>query len=305
MSFKTMRQSLRQKIRKLRKKTTYPIGHFYSPLPDPAEAKAAADLADRRRGDLPGGIALDDGAMVALWHELTPHMADAPFRPAPGGGQRYHYDNPYFSPGDGLVLHAMLRLRQPDRFVEIGSGYSSAVALDTREGFGSPRHITCVEPYADRLRSLLKPGDTAGDTAATTILEQKVQDTAMAVFADLAPGDILFVDSSHVMKTGSDLNFIMHEILPGLPSGVIVHFHDIFWPFEYPREWTVDQNRAWNEVYALRNFLMYNRAFEILFFNDYFFQMHAGVAARDAGSVPGLEGRQLGGGSLWLRKTGD
>ncbi len=285
--------SFRQRLRQMRKKTAYPVGHFYSPIPDREEARIAVDLADARRNAIPAGIALDDDAMQSLWAELVPFMADAPFAESPGPGRRYFYDNPLYSYGDALVLHAMLRLNQPDILVEIGSGYSSAAVLDTREAFGHPRNIVCIEPYPDRLKSLLKPDDCA----KTRVLEQKVQDTDIAVFSGLGAGDILFVDSSHVMKTGSDLSFIFHEILPSLAAGVIIHFHDIFWPFEYPRKWAVDENRAWNEIYAVRNFLMYNAVFEILFFNSYFAQMHVKTARDDCP----LFAKQPGGG-LWLKK---
>ena len=283
----------RKKLRHVRKKTTYPIGHFYSPIPDPEEAKTAADMAEARRGEIPAGIAINDEAMVSLWRELSPFIAEAPFTSSPGPDNRYYYDNLYYVAGDALVLYALLRHKQPGKFIEIGSGFSSAVALDTRDGFGAPKQITCIEPNPERLLSLLN----AGDFENTAILEQKVQDTDLTVFLELKDGDILFVDSSHVMKTGSDLNFIMHEILPRLADGVIIHFHGIFWPFEYPREWIVDQNRAWNELYAIRNFLMYNDVFEIQFFNDYFFQMHGKIVSEGGESFI-----QLSGGSLWLEK---
>lgn len=285
----------RQRLRRLLKRTTYPIGHFYSALPDREEAEIAVDLADSRRHEIPAGIQLDDGAMQSLWAELVPLMSEAPFPVSQNSKQRFYYDNPFYSYGDALVLHALLRLKQPDTFVEVGSGFSTAAVLDTREMFGCPARITCIEPYPNRLKSLLKPVDME----STLVLEQKVQETDMSVFSELGTGDFLFIDSSHVMKTGSDLNFVMHEVLPRLAEGVIVHFHDIFWPFEYPREWVVEQNRGWNELYAIRNFLMYNDVFEILFFNHYFGQTHP--EAVQSGSP--LFARNPGGG-LWLKKRG-
>jgi predicted transcriptional regulator len=108
--------------------------------------------------------------------------------------------------------------------------------------------------------------------------------------------DVLVVDSTHVLKTGSDVNTILFEILPALASGVYIHFHDVFYPFEYPREWAY-QERAWNEVYALRAFLQYNDAFEIVYFNHFFALFHAErlrVAMPLCATTPGS--------GLWLRK---
>src|SRR5690606_8620162 len=98
----------------------------------------------------------------------------------------------------------------------------------------------------------------------------------LAVFEELNAGDMLFIDSTHVAKTGSDVNYILFEILPRLKSGVLIHFHDIFYPFEYPRDW-VFNGRNWNEVYFLKAFLMYNTTFEIKLFSHYLHKHHPNV----------------------------
>jgi Methyltransferase domain len=155
--------------------------------------------------------------------------------------------------------------------IEIGSGYSSVALLDVNQ-----RHLdnaiacTFVEPYPELLESLLRPGDRE----RIRIHPHPVQDVGREVVAPLRAGDVLVVDSTHVLKTGSDVNTILFEILPALASGVYIHFHDVFYPFEYPREW-VYQERAWNEVYARRAFLQYNDAFEIVYFNHFFALFHA------------------------------
>ena len=97
-----------------------------------------------------------------------------------------------------------------------------------------------------------------------------MQDVPLEIFASLKENDILFVDSTHVCKTGSDLNYLFFQILPLINKGVIIHFHDVFNSFEYPREWVLG-GRNWNENYLLRAFLMYNDAFKILLFNEYLF----------------------------------
>jgi hypothetical protein len=126
---------------------------------------------------------------------------------------------------------------------------------------------------------------------------QAVQALDPAVFARLQGGDFLFIDSTHVMKTGSDVCHELFNILPLLKPGVFIHFHDIFWPFEYGKKWVLEENRSWNEIYGLRAFLMYNRAFEIVFFNDYWAKNHRETVRED---YPAL--LKNGGGSIWLRK---
>src|SRR5690606_22964232 len=114
-------------------------------------------------------------------------------------------------------------------------------------------------------------------------------------FDRLEADDILFIDSTHVAKTGSDVNYILFEILPRLKSGVLIHFHDVFYPFEYPRDW-VFAGRNWNEDYLLRAFLMYNPAFEIILFSHYLHKHHPDAFA----AIPLCYNNR--GGNLWIVK---
>jgi len=154
--------------------------------------------------------------------------------------------------------------------------------------------MTFIEPYPDRLRRLLK----SHDEGATRIIERKVQEVPIDTFSSLRAGDLLFIDSTHVMKCGSDVQFLMFEVLPQMPVGVFVHFHDVFYPFEYPAEWLL-KGIYWNEDYFLRAFLSYNKEWEIFFFNTY-------VAAAFKDFL--LEKMPLclknTGGSLYIRRTG-
>ena len=191
------------------------------------------------------------------------------------------------------TLDSMLRLHRPARVVEVGSGFSSALMLDTNERFlDRSTQLTFIEPYPVRLNGLLRDEDRKQASVRTEF----VQDTPLEIFTALQPGDFLFIDSSHVARPGSDLNHLLFNVIPLLTPGVIIHFHDIFWPFEYPLPW-IEEGRAYNELYLLRAFLAYNPAFEILLFNH-----HAGHAER-----PWLEANmplflRNTGGSLWLRK---
>jgi len=152
---------------------------------------------------------------------------------------------------------------------------------------------TFIEPYADRLRSLLEPGDLE----RVTILEQRVQDVNLDPFLKLNRNDILFIDSSHVVKVGSDVNYLLGEVLPRLHEGVYIHFHDIFYPFEYPEVWLAE-GRVWSEAYALRAFLAFNHTFEIVLFNTYLEHFHREIFKREMPLCLKDEG-----GSIWLQKV--
>ncbi len=272
-----------------------PPGHHYSPVADPAEA--AEHLARLQAGGMPAalpGIRLDLDAMRELWGELVPHMQDMPFVATPAAGLRYGLENPNFAWADGTVLHGMLRHFQPRRYFEIGCGWSSACALDTFERYVQAGcEMVLIEPYPQLVHSLLgTPG------VPLTLIQKRVQEVPTSLFAMLGAGDVLFIDSTHVLRTGSDVCFELFEILPRLASGVLVHFHDVFWPFEYPEDWVLDENRSWNELYALRAYLTNNADWEILFFSDYFVSQDRGLAQATCPEF--LRNR---GGSLWLRRT--
>ena len=124
----------------------------------------------------------------------------------------------------------------------------------------------------------------------------------MALIDELQAGDLLFIDSSHIVKTGSDVHFELTEILPRLAPGVVVHFHDMFYPFEYPQRWVSQENHSWNETYFLHAFLMFNPAFRIEFWNHYVAtQMRDEVLRLSPG--PGKRFLINPGGGLWLRRV--
>lgn len=284
---------LAQRDALLRAQGSVPCGHFYSPVVSVDEAAAdAARLWPAPPRALPG-IDMDEAGQLerlAAIEALYPSI-DLPAHPAPG--HRYHYENPAYGYSDAIFLHAMLRLHRPRRVIEVGSGHSSCVMLDTNERhLGGATRLTFIDPHADLLRSLLRPGDVE----AVEILEMRVQDVALARFEALEANDILFIDSSHVAKTGSDVNHLLFEVLPALQPGVLVHVHDIHWPFEYPREWVME-GRSYNEAYALRAFLQYNPRFAIELMNTFLQLFHR---ERFAERMPLC--LRNGGGSLWLRK---
>jgi hypothetical protein len=206
---------------------------------------------------------------------------------------RYQFDNSFFSYDDGLVLHCMLRRLRPHRVVEVGSGWSSACMLDTNDLFlDGATQLTFIDVETDRLESLLR----AGDRELVTVHQAPVQAVDPAVFTELQGGDVLFIDSSHVTKAGGDVNLLLLDVVPSLPPGVIVHVHDIPWPFEYAVPWA-QEGRFWNEAYLMRALLTHNSRLSILWFNSYLADNHLDAVRAE---MPAFFGDGL---SLWLEVT--
>lgn len=265
-----------------------PAGHFYSPVP-------SAEDQSRREGEAetPLDVDLNEAGQEALLRQLAAYYPDRQMPAAKTPGLRFHLDQHFFRHSDAFFLYALMRHFRPQRYIEVGSGFSSAVALDTSERFlGSRVACTFIEPYPDRFRSL----SPASDPHPYTLLERPLQDVPAATFASLQANDILFIDSSHVCKVGSDVNRLLFHVLPRLRTGVLIHIHDIFYPFEYPTAW-FREGRYWNETYLVRAFLQNNPAYEIVLFGSF-----AGRRFRALleSAMPAC--LQDTGGSLWLRK---
>ena len=273
-----------------------PKGHYYSPVVSVKEVhRDASRIFDTSLRDL-AGIDLNRDGQLALLQQLAEFYPEQPFGEMPRDGLRYFFDNLWFARADALFLFCIIRHLRPRRIIEIGSGFSSAVMLDTNERFFDRSiGLTFIEPDSRRLRALLKDRD------AVEILERRVQHLDPSFVDDLEDRDILFVDSSHVSKAGSDVNHILFEILPRLAPGVVVHFHDVLYPFEYPRRW-FELGVSWNEPYLLRAFLQYNSQFVIRLWNDFVMRFHTDMLQV---RMPLCVDRpSFGvGGSLWLQKV--
>jgi predicted O-methyltransferase YrrM len=268
-------------------------GHFYSPLPSIQNIQAREDKIFAVPRTIPG-VSLNEDSQVRLLNELTRYYSDQPFQEQKSRTRRYYFDNPNFRHGEAVFLYCMIRHFKPKRIVEIGSGYSSCGMLDVNEIFFDDS-ITCsfIEPYPQLLQSLIRPEDHA----RVQIITQGVQDVDIEVFSNLSEGDMLFVDSSHVCKIDSDVNHILFNILPRLKVGVVVHIHDIYYPFEYPKEW-VYQGRAWTEAYLIRAFLQYNNAFRIELFNSFLGHFYRGMLAENMPLCAKNPGS-----SLWIKRV--
>ena len=270
-----------------------PPGHFYSPVVSIEEATRDQARIFREPTRSVPGIDFNESAQLELLACFEGFYASIPFHPRKTDGQRYYYENPAYSYSDAIFLHCMIRHLSPSRIVEVGSGFSSCAILDTNAAFFDNDISTLfVEPYPALLNSLIADEDRR----RIEIVPQRLQDVDLEIFAELRPNDILFVDSTHVSKAGSDVNFLFFEILPVLKSGVFIHIHDVFHPFEYPKEWILG-GRSWNEMYLLRAFLQYNAQFEIVFMNTFIECMHED---RIRQNMPLC--LKNPGGSIWLRK---
>lgn len=259
-------RGLYREITHFKKNSFYPEGHFYSPIISVSDIKKRESKIWKQEEEKSiKGIDLRTGEQIELLKNLSAYYDELPFKPEKQNNLRYYFENRFYSYTDGIILYSMIRHFKPNRIIEIGSGFSSAIMLDTNElFFDSKIHLTFIEPYPERLFSLM----TKSDKKSVEVFEKDVQSINLEEFKKLEAGDFLFVDSSHVVKTGSDVNYILFDILPVLNSGVLIHFHDIFYPFEYPKSWVLD-GRNWNEDYFLKAFLMYNDKFQIRLFSEY------------------------------------
>lgn len=288
-----------RKVSKLRERLSYefhvPPGHFYSPIVSEDFVRQYEDQIFDSSARQVAAIDLHEEEQLGLLEKLAPYYSDMPFTSEKQQGLRYYFDNEYYSYTDAIFLHCMMRHLRPKKMIEIGSGFSSAMMLDTNQLFFDRQiELTFIEPFPERLQSTLQPEDRIH------LLEKNIQDVPPEFFSQLSENDILFVDTSHVVKTGSDVNYILFNIIPHLPDGVYIHFHDVFFPFEYPKEWVLDLKRCWSEDYLLRSFLMYNSVFPIRLFSTFLLQYHADWFREH---MPRCLNNA--GGNLWLQKTSE
>jgi hypothetical protein len=285
------RDNLRSELIAL--KIFVPPGHFYSPIPSLDEIRRDESKIFGSVHPNIIGLELHEAEQLKLLNDFVAYYKEMPFQSEKREGLRYYFENQNYSYSDAILLHCMIRFLKPKRIIEVGSGFSSCITLDTNElFFGGSIATTFIEPYPELFMSLIK----GTDKSKIKTIPSRLQDVDLSLFEALQENDILFIDSTHVSKINSDVNYIFFDILPRLSSGVHVHFHDIFFPFEYPKDW-VYEGRAWNEAYLLRAFLQYNSAFRVVLMNTFmehfhesFFQQNMPLCLKNPG------------GSIWIRK---
>ena len=277
------------------KPALFPEGHFYSPVVDTDEA--GRDRARIWPGfrDIPG-IDMQEENHRRLLSNDFPTLLEEYVYPEDGTDDDdlsvFHQGNSQFGRFDSRILFCMLRMLRPRRIIEVGSGFSSLLMGDVNERFlGGEADITCIEPYP---RPFLERDARAG---RHRLLRQRVQEVHPSLFQELGEGDVLFIDSSHVCKTGSDVTLLFLDVLPRLAPGVHVHVHDIFLPEDYRQDWVLEENRSWNEQYLLQALLTENPNFEVVFGARYAFRHLPALVAAATGLEP------CSGGSFWFRRT--
>jgi Methyltransferase domain len=269
--------------------------HFYSPVPDTRELAPAIWETHSEMV----GVDLGEDAQLALLGEFSDRYgAEYSSFPseAPADPTRYFVNNGMFASVDGEMLYAFVRWLHPRRIIEAGSGFSTrliAQALQANEvdGAGSCEYTVC-DPF---------PGSAMkeGVTRVSRLVERRVQELPLSEFVALGENDILFIDSSHVLKIGSDVQYLFLEVIPRLAPGVVVHVHDIFLPAEYPRQWVMNDHHFWNEQYLLQAFLAFNRSWDVLWAGSF---MHLKHSDRLAKAFPSY-GPTRHPGSFWMRRN--
>ncbi|MDM3850562.1 MAG: class I SAM-dependent methyltransferase [Aphanizomenon gracile PMC627.10] len=269
--------------------------HFYSPFPN---TQSLPDELWSKKFECPGIIWNESSQLQFLAEFSQRYRQEYEKFPQtkPTGKPRFYFGNLSFESVDAVILYCMIRYFYPHNVVEIGSGYSTllaAEALSKNLGDGYLGKLTAIEPYPPSFLKEELP-------FVVELLNQPVQSVPLDFFTTLAANDILVIDSSHVCKVGSDVQYEFLEILPRLAPGVIIHIHDIFLPLEYPENWIKEQHRFWNEQYLLQAFLSFNPAFEILWAGRY---MHLHHSPKLATAFNCCYRADLGFGcSFWIRR---
>jgi hypothetical protein len=258
----------------------YPIGHYHSPIPSAKDIENYFSMQAKDNALL--GIDLNLERQLELQEEIDSIADQYPWKAEKSEGFAFYYNNVAFGHSCSFELYSFLRIYQPKRIIEIGSGFSTAAMYDVNMLFlNNTVEIICIEPYPHRIFECL-------NNNCVTLYQCGLQDISLNTFDVLNCGDILFIDSTHVSKLNSDVNRILFEIFPRLSKGVIIHIHDVIFPFTYPDTW-IRENWAWNEAYILRAFLQFNASFKILYWSS---------CLRTLGRQPSISS-----GTIWLEKV--
>lgn len=227
--------------------------HYYEPLPD--FRAITLEQIQRRRNYSAIDLRWDD--QLRLLRELKPYAAEL---------SGVDLTNDYFSGLDAIVYYSLIRHLNPRRVIEIGSGYSTRFAAKALARNANGAKLTCIEPNPERLN---------GHALNVELIQKRVEEIEVDFFSQLEANDILFIDSSHTVKFGSDVCYEFLDVLPVLRPGVWVHVHDIFFPHDYPEEWILKRRLALNEQYLLEAFLSFNHEFQVALANRWLTLDHA------------------------------
>lgn len=203
-------------------------------------------------------------------------------------------DNDAFTGIDPLVYYCMLRYYNPKLIIEIGSGHSTILACETLKNHCKNSKMIVIDPWP---REFTKNFLSAEESSLIEHIQQKVEDVEFGIFNNLQENDFLFIDSSHIVRTGSDVCFLILEVLPRLNNGVIVHHHDIFLPDDYPINWILNSQFFFSEQYLLQAYLTENNKNKILFTSH-----HTSMQFPDLVSEAFPNAGFIDGGSFWFQR---
>jgi len=266
---------------------------FDSPLVDPQEASGdERRIWKAHRTEMPG-VDMRPEFQLALLGKLNALAKDFDYPQTVQDRRKpyeFYQDNGLFEGLDARMLFCLSRYFRPRRIVEVGGGFSSLLAANiNRRYFESRTAVISIDPHPS-------PTVLAGVPGLSKVLPFRVQQVPLRLFEALRKNDVLFIDSSHISKTGSDVNFMCLEVLPRLTPGVLIHFHDIFLPGEYPKEWVLERGYSWNEQYLVHALLIDSVGFEIVFASLF-------ASTQFPDKIREVFGDSYTGGSLWLRRT--
>ncbi len=223
--------------------------HYYEPLPD--FRSITSEQINRRRAY--PAIDFNWREQLALLKDLSQYHGELQ-------ESKFDFDNDYFGGFDAAVYYALIRQLKPQRIIEIGGGYSTQIAHKALAVNGEGK-LTCVEPFPEQRLNGIKLN--------IELITKPVEKLDLDFFSSLKANDILFIDSSHTVKFGSDVCYEFLEVLPRLNAGVWIHVHDIFFPHDYPAEWLIDRRLALNEQYLLEAFMAFNHDFRVALSNHW------------------------------------
>lgn len=270
-----------------RKQGIYPIrDHYYDP-----QYKFSAQFDTTAKRQLAIDFRIDKQLEALLQLQYSDELTKLHKQQTPG--HRFYLDNGSFEAGDAELYYLLIRNKKPRRIIEIGSGFTTLIALEAIQKNREEGHSTeliAVEPFEhDWLKAL----------PHVTLMRKKVEELPPSFFDQLEEGDFLFIDSSHIIRPENDVLFEYLHVLPRLKKGVHIHIHDIFTPRHYPREWLVDECRLWNEQYLLEAFLYYNDTFQVLFSLNYLSKDYFNETARTLKNLTPVANP----GSFWVEKV--
>lgn len=270
--------------------------HYYEPIPD---TRALEDELWSNNSDLVGIDMREESQINLLYQFHSKFKGEYERFPRNKTSipHQYYVNNGGFESVDGEILYCMIRQFKPKKIIEIGSGNSTYLAaqavLKNKEEDGIECELIAIEPYPNDVLNI-------GFSALSELIPEEVQNIPLSKFSELTENDILFIDSSHVLKIGNDVQYEYLKILPNLNKGVIVHIHDIFLPSEYKKEWILREHIFWTEQYLLQAFLTYNSDFEVLWGGSY---MHLRHPDRLENVFSSYNRENRWPGSFWIRRS--